>query len=310
MNKSDSIYQEVTNQIIDLLEEVKKGDFKRKWFTVGADGVTPHNASSGHIYKGINAVLLSLKAMMREYKYGRWMTYLQLEKLGGNIKGVKGTTVINYGWSYRDEQNKKISEDVYIKLKKLGKEVKAIPYLKKFSVWNVDEIKGLPEKYYQEKKIDNLQNFQSIEDPEFILTNCGANIVEQPQDRAYYSPSLDKIVLPLRGQFLGKASNFYSVAFHELGHWTGNKDRLDRLKGAYFGSPDYAFEELVAEMTAGYLCTITNLDYDMSQTAQYLDNWLQCLKEEPKAIVKAAKLAQDASDYILDSCKENVSIAA
>ena len=310
MNKSDAIYQEVTNQIIDLLEQVKEGDFKRKWMMVGADGVTPHNAFSGHIYKGINAVLLSLKAMMKEYKFGRWMTYLQLEKLGGNVKGVNGTTVINYGWSYRDEKNNKIPEKVYLKLKELGKEVKAIPYLKKFAVWNVDEIKGLPEKFYQEKKIDNLQNFQSIEDPEFILNNCGADIVEKAQDRAYYSPALDKIVLPLREQFKGSAANFYSVAFHEIGHWTGAKNRLDRLKGAYFGSPDYAFEELVAEMAAGYLCAITNLDYDMTQTAQYLDSWLKCLKEEPKAIVRAAKLAQEASDYILEACKDEVSIAA
>lgn len=292
------------------MEEVKAGDFKKSWIAVGADGVTPHNAATAHVYRGVNSILLSFAALKFDYKLGRWMTFLQAKDLGGSVKGQKSRTIVNYGHSFRDKNNNKINEETYKRLLKAGAEPKAIPYLKKISVFNVAQIEGLPSKYYKTKKIENLQGFNALEEPEYILNNCGAQIEEKPQDRAFYAPALDRIVLPLREQFKGSAENFYSVAFHEIGHWTGHSSRCDRNLEGSFGSPKYAFEELVAEMSASFLCAVCGLDFDMKNSASYIDSWIKGLKDDKKAFIKAAKLAQNASDYIIEQCKDGLSVAA
>jgi hypothetical protein len=120
-------------------------------------------------------------------------------------------------------------------------------------------------------------------------------------------PSADRIQLPNKSAFDSEA-NYYATAFHELAHWTGSKNRLDRdLDKGRFGNPAYAFEELVAEMSAAFLCSDYGIQGELRH-AGYIGHWLKALREDSKAVFKAAALAQKAADYInmLDATAEAI----
>ena len=127
-------------------------------------------------------------------------------------------------------------------------------------------------------------------------------------DRAFYSPSEDKIVMPLQAAFHDDA-NYYATALHEIGHATGAAHRLDRTVGKRFGDLAYAFEELVAELSAAFLCAEIGIDGQL-QHASYLASWARILKKDPGAFLRACGLAQKASDRALAEVAPAVAIAA
>jgi antirestriction protein ArdC len=119
-------------------------------------------------------------------------------------------------------------------------------------------------------------------------------------DRAFYHASTDQIRLPELSSFQS-LSGYYATAIHELGHWTGHKSRLDRDLSGSFGSQSYAFEELIAELTAAFILNEFNYQAELEHHASYLDNWLQALKNDKKYFFKAANLASKASEFLLPS---------
>jgi antirestriction protein ArdC len=175
-------------------------------------------------------------------------------------------------------------------------ETRRFPMCKPFWVFNVAQIEGLPEALYETagERIE----FNPIEEAESLLTASGARIAHG-YGGAFYSPSKDQICLPDCDCFTSR-ENYYATALHELTHWTGHKDRLNRQFGKRFGDNAYAFEELVAELGAAFVVGhIGFVDAVIEDHAAYLDNWLTVLKEDKTAIFTASKQASLAYDFIL-----------
>ena len=158
------------------------------------------------------------------------------------------------------------------------------------------------------------QDWADIFDAENLAELSGANFVNEDANSAYYRPSNDTINMPSKEQFKD-ASGYYGTLFHELGHWTGSKDRLDRKFGTRFGSDGYAFEELIAELTSAILSGLTKVDAEpRADHAKYLNGWIKCLKDNPDAIQKAASAADKAATFILETAEqsetENLKVAS
>ena len=144
--------------------------------------------------------------------------------------------------------------------------------------------------------------FQDVKKAEELIKKSQAEISFAPIDRACYQPTEDKILMPKKEQFKTQ-EGFYSTLFHELSHWTGHKSRLNRKKGNKKGSQDYAFEELIAELSASFICCHLGFEYSTQHSA-YIKDWLEVLKEDKKAIFKASSQAQKATEFILSSWKK------
>ena len=170
-------------------------------------------------------------------------------------------------------------------------------------MFNVQQIEGLPESYYSHKQAPEL-NMAYVE---WFIENTGVGINHGAQ-HAYYTPEYDDICLPHLEQFSSKEAYIATLA-HELVHWTGHKSRLDRPIINRFGTEEYAKEELVAELGATFLCADLGLRPALENHASYLDHWLQLLKNDKRAIFKAAAQAQKAVEYLHSLQKEGRAVA-
>jgi len=303
--KTNDIYQSVTDTIIELLEDHKEHNYTRPWILMGQDGDFARNPSNGNkYYRGINQLLLSTMLLKRKYLNNTWMTFNQISKLGGKVlKGEKSTPIVFYKRAYINENKKYVpitkAEEMSAQERE-GRGIRAIPVLKLYRVFNVtSQTEGLDLEYYETKLQEPLQDFIKDDRAENLIKSTGAEIEIIESNRAYYDPNADKIRLPLREQFKGQTEPFYSVALHELGHWTGHPTRLNRTFGKSFGDTDYSKEELVAELTSAFCCAALGYSKTISSSAAYVDNWLRALKQDNKAMVRAANQAQKAADYIL-----------
>jgi len=287
MQKTD-IAQVITDSIVKQLEQ-GVAPWVKPWASKPSEGA-PHNPASGTQYRGINFIWLSLLQSSGDFgTSSQWMTYKQAQTMGANVrKGAKGVQVIFY-------KPLEVSGEVNPSTGK--KDSKVIPMLKTYTVFNADFIDGLPvdEVEITEEKTE----FQTLAECEQFIAGSHA-VIKHGGDRAFYSPSSDFIQLPNIKE-ISKEVGYYSTLLHELSHWTGNEKRLKREIFNRFGSNGYAFEELVAEISSGFLCTMLELvKLPTPNHARYINNWLEVLKSDKKAIVKAFSLAQKASDFILD----------
>ncbi|NJK95893.1 MAG: hypothetical protein HC905_14160 [Bacteroidales bacterium] len=173
-------------------------------------------------------------------------------------------------------------------------------YLTYYNVFNVSQCEGLDSNFFVPYKVES--NFWPIDNAEDIMSSCGANINFSDQDKAFYSPIRDFISLPQRKQFKN-ITGFYHTVFHEVGHWTGHPERLNRKLFNMFGTPDYAREELTAEMSSVFVCSLCGIDVKLKNSAAYIDNWLSVIRNDKTAFVRASMQAQTAANYILD-CAE------
>jgi len=280
-----SIYETVTNSII---EELEKGaiPWVKPW---KADSSADKNYVSQKPYQGINRLLLGMSSMSKGYSNPAWATFKQWSEAGTSVKaGEKATHIVFF--------KPMKSTD-----KATGKE-SGYCVIRGYAVFNV-----------QQTDMDIVPSvipdtpFNPIPSCEDRIVKTGANI-SHGGDAAFYMPSQDRIQLPNKGSFDSEAL-YYATAFHELSHWTGAKHRLDRsLDKGRFGNPAYAFEELVAEISAAYLCADYKIQGELRH-AGYIQSWLKACKDDSKAIFKAAALAQKAADYI-NTLDVNVAIAA
>ena len=283
MSKKD-IYQEITNQIIS---DLKNGNpvWEKPW-EKGFMGF-PVNVSSNSFYSGINTVILWHRQSKLGADSSQWLTFRQAQNLGGHIKkGEKAICIIFY---------KKITvED------KDTEEEKTIPIIKAYPVFNLSQCEGLD--HLKKLPVEKDQAFKDKEQAEELIKASKAQIIMAAFDTAGYEQKEDKILIPKKSQFKTE-KGFYSTMFHELSHWTGHPSRLNRKINNKFGSKDYAFEELVAEISASFLCCHLGFHYSTQHSA-YVKDWIKVLKEDKKAIFKASSLAQKATEFILNFKKE------
>lgn len=278
------VRQEVTAAIIQLLENPLS--FENGWCMLKSQ--QPHNPFTGTIYKGVNYLHLSILGAVRGYSLNKWLTFHEIRQLQGQIrKGAKSSVICYYGKHHKTEKDEQTGEDV--------QSIRRI--LKYYPVFNVQDVEGLPAEYYQKDEAPTLTQWEKDELAEALIINTGATIHYKAQNRAFYSSLHDDITLPLRQQFTG-AEPFYSTAFHEIAHWTGAPHRLNRIKGGKFGDEKYAFEELVAELCAAFLCAEIGFSKEITNNAAYIQSWLTALKNDHSFIFKAAGDAAAAADYI------------
>jgi len=282
------IHQEVTEKIIAQLE---KGiiPWAQPWKGIGA----PHNFVTKNRYSGINRLLLSMQAQFRQAGY---LTYKQTLDLGGHVrKGEKGTTIF-FASQFVPEQNKRKAELT-------GNDPEAVFFLKPYTVFNIEQCEGLP--IEAAKPVPESAKIKAADD---LITASGANI-SIGGEKACYIPMLDLIRIPAQNSF-HEPINFYRTVFHELSHWTGSSQRLNRNQDSQFGSPEYAFEELVAEISAAFICAELGIQPTVRH-ADYVGSWLKVLQNDHKAIFKASREATKAAEWITNpGNKEKLSLAA
>ncbi len=278
-------YNEVTDRIVAALEQgVAPWVCPRRRDSCGG---RPHNGASGHVYKGINVVLTGMSG----FTSSRWYTYRQALALGGQVKrGARGTTVIY--WQFIEAKAAADGEGGDAKGRK-------IPILKSYAVFNADQVTWAPGSKHAvtvEPTADT-NGDDAYKHVEGVVAATGAAI-EHQGTRAFYSPTEDRIVLPAKARF-EDSSAYFATVLHELGHWTGAEGRLNRdLKGRFGPAESYAAEELVAELAAAFLCADLGVTGHL-QHESYIGSWIKVLRQDKKAIFTAARLAQEAADYIL-----------
>ncbi len=289
------IYQKVTDRIIADLEQGEL-TWLKPWIAGenagNMDGkITRPLRHNGTPYSGINVLMLWDAALEGGYSSPFWMTYKQAQEYGAHVrKGERGNLVVFANTITRTEEQEDGSE-----------EERKISFMKGYSVFNLDQIEGLPEHFYArpEPVIDSAQR---IEHAEAFFAASGADI-RHGGYRAYYSGGSDHVQLPPFEAFRSPES-YYAVLAHELTHWTKHPKRLDRDFGRKkWGDEGYAREELVAELGAAFLCADLALTPEPSAEigrshAAYIQSWLKVLKEDKRAIFSAAAHAQRAADFL------------
>jgi antirestriction protein ArdC len=273
------IYQTITDNIIAALEAGVK-PWACPWQRVAGMSGLPSNYATGIAYSGMNIIMLWCSASKQGFSDSRWMTYKQAQATDGRVrKGECGTTAIFYTTLEKENDEGGIEH---------------IPMLKTFTVFNVEQIDGLP---LATEPGNSAETFDALPGAESLFRNSGANIIEKGQN-AFYVPLTDEIWLPERRLF-SDAANFYATGLHELVHWSGAKGRLNREMKGKFGSEDYAFEELIAELGSAFLMADLRIVGEV-QHESYIASWLKALKNDKRYIFKAASAASKAHRYLME----------
>jgi antirestriction protein ArdC len=299
MKAGNKIYEAINQKIIKLLQEQLNG-YEQTWFNVKTEmfGRNPHTQ---HYYSALNNFLLQISLIFFRpgYYLNRWMTFLQVQDIGAKIKkGSFADMIVFTSHIWVDEQGKNVTKNVGLLIDaglKIPDHYKKIPFLKGYNVFNVADIEGLPEEYTKPQNV-NITASDRINTVDEIINRTGAVIDETNTNRAYYIKERDIIRIAKRWQF-NTTEDFYKALFHELGHWTGHNNRLNRDMSQE--REKYAFEELVAELTAAYCCAKLNICAEITNNAAYLQAWLKALDSDMKFFTHAAAQAQKAADYIL-----------
>ena len=294
-----NLYDEITDKIIADLE-AGRFPWVQPWGKAAARAPLglPNNASTGRAYSGINILILWGAVVQHGFPGQGWLTYRQAAALGGNVrKGEHGTTVV-----YADRF---IPEDEKRRARESGEEAQAIPFLKRFTVFNTAQCEGLP---------DDITVAAPLPPPGLIEPTVDALIKATAidfrigGDRAFYMPALDYVAVPPPQAYF-EPINWHRTALHEIGHASGHHSRLNRDLSGSFGSKKYAFEELVAEMSSAFCCASLGI-VPTVRHADYIGSWLEVLREDNRAIVRAASQASKAADWILSFLPETEAPAA
>lgn len=292
-DKIKSLHEQVAEK---LIEQLKAGTspLQKPWSTDNLPTFElPYNAVTGNRYKGINIFSL----MLKDYEDPRWMTFKQAAANEWKVKKGEKASLIQFIKATelvakRDESGKPV-------LNEEGKPVKIFvkldrPIVTTAWVFNASQIDGIPE--LQKKTLAEL-GWDPIKRAEKLIAASGAEILNKAGDDAYYDILEDKITLPLKEQF-DAPDKYYATALHELGHWTGHKDRLDRSIMNAFGTEDYAREELRAEIASLLIGQELNIGHDPEQHAAYVGSWIKLLQDTPFEIHAAAADAEKIFNYL------------
>ena len=321
---ADKAVEKFTEMMIDRMERMKAGDWKKGWIDGEAVYGMPQNIN-GRNYSGSNSFFLQMDSAMHGYKTPVYMTFLQIQKENARInKGAEAMPVIYWDVSIKDANGKRVDRDDYRNMSREEQDrCSVLPFMKAYHVFNMDQT-NLAE-VNKEKYDKMVEQFKAPEmrDAKGMYENKALDRLFEKQEwvcpiqydkvsaNAYYSPSRDIIVVPKKEQFnIGKDKDeiykdgmeYYSSALHEMAHSTGTENRLNRVKGDKFGDSKYAKEELVAELTAANTGYALGFDKRiLDNNAAYLDGWISVLKENPKFIVSVMADVNKASNMVLEA---------
>lgn len=274
MSQSDSAYSKVTDRILEALESADPTSWSRPWACPGV----ARNAFSDRSYSGGNAVVLGLYGFLAGYTDPRWATFQQIKKAGGTVtKGARGWPILLYKRVAKPADGESAGDDDggYF-------------LVRHFTVFNVaGQSTGI-------ELPTTVVRTHTPTEAEQILLHSGAEF--RAAERACYRPGTDEVFLPSPEAFF-TADAYYSVAFHELAHWTGAPHRLDRDHTGTFGSPAYAKEELIAELSSAMVASRFGIDYT-AENANYIAGWLRPLGNDPKQLIAITRDAAKAADYL------------
>jgi antirestriction protein ArdC len=283
-----NLYEEITTKIMAELE-AGRVPWVQPWGSsaVRAPLAMPKNASTGRRYSGINVLILWGAVVELGFSSQSWLTFRQTLALGGHVrKGECGTTVVFADRFIPDRERERAGET--------GEDAQAIPFLKRFTVFNAEQCEGIPESIAA--AAPPVETDLILPQAEALIRATSADI-KIGGDRAFYDVMADTIRVPPPQAYF-EPVNWHRTALHELGHWSGAKHRLARDLSGTFGSKKYAQEELVAEMTAAFACASLGIVPNVRH-ADYLGSWLDVIREDNRAIVRAASSASKAADYLL-----------
>ena len=282
-------YQSVTDRIVAMLESGAR-PWARPW-TSGASISAPLARPlrvTGQAYTGANVLNLWAAASVRGFASRHWMTFKAAKEIGAHVrKGARSElafyvgkhTVRNEGAAEGEESERVIS------------------FMRAYCVFNADEIEGLPTRYLATAPVAPVPTVARMPQVDSFITRTGASI-SHGGDRAYYMPSMDIVRMPHFEQFR-RPEGYYSVLLHELTHWTGHADRCARDLSGRFGNEAYAAEELVAELGAAFLCADLAISAEPREDhASYIASWTKVLRNDNRAIFRAAALAEKASGFL------------
>ena len=283
-----NLYDEITDKIIAELE-AGRVPWVQPWGTSAAKAPLglPKNASTGRSYSGINVLILWGAVVQHGFPGQGWLTFRQALSLGGNVrKGEHGTTVV-YADRFTPEDEKRRAFEA-------GEEAHAIPFLKRFTVFNTAQCEGLPDDIaiavpppppgMIEPKVEALIKATGID---FRIGG----------DRAFYVPSLDYVQVPPPAAYF-EPINWHRTALHELGHASGHHSRLARDLSGSFGSKPYFVEECVAELSSAFCCAALGITPTVRHS-DYIGAWIATMRADNRVIVRAASQASKAADWLL-----------
>lgn len=297
MSNLKPLHELVAEKLIDQLQK-GTSPFQKPWTEdTGPAFFVPLNPTTGKNYRGMNALWLG----MQPYEDPRWMTLKQANNLNLKIPKDTKATMITF-WKNTEErpmldaagqqvkdENGRVKKE-FIRLEK--------PINTHAWVFNAEQVPGMPPLNETLQKFKANYEWSPVERAEAILNASKAEI-KFGGNEAYYAPKPDFIQLPEKRQF-PTATQFYATALHELGHWTGHETRLNRIQTGDFGSPEYAREELRAEIASLMLGSETGIGHNFGQHAAYVDNWIKALKEDPYELYRASADAQKITDFVMD----------
>ncbi len=286
-----NIYQMITDRIIAQMQQGVI-PWRKPWHSINNDNPEQVAVSheTGRPYSLLNQFLVGGP--------GEYISFSQIQKQGGRIRRGEKSRMVVFWTQLVKEDSDDLDTD--------GKpKRKVIPYLKYYNVWNIGQCEGISARWTKAADASaepKVKPAEAIVDG-YLAQPSHPKLTLMAGDRAFYRPSADEVVVPLLSQY-DSADEYYSTLFHELGHSTGHKDRLNR-KGiadiTFFGDHEYSKEELVAEITAAMLVAQAGLSAERAfkNSIAYLQSWLRALKDDPKMIVWAAGKAEAAARYIL-----------
>ncbi|MBS1527760.1 MAG: DUF1738 domain-containing protein [Bacteroidetes bacterium] len=292
---SKKLYEQIAEKLIEKLKE-GTSPFQQPWSNDNTF-VLPYNPTTGKNYRGMNALWLA----MQNYDDPRWMTLRQATARDWPvIKGEKATRiqfakttetvkmVDEKGQEIKDENGKAKTQTI-----KLDKPILATAF-----VFNAAQLRNIPALEVATKEKMAVQKWDPIERAEALVKDVNPTL-KFGGNQAYYNPAKDLIQLPKKEQF-GTATEYYATLLHEIGHWTSKEDRLNRPLGGKFGTPEYAKEELRAEIASLMLGNELQIGHYFEQHAAYVENWIEILENDPLELYKASNDAQAIHDFILD----------
>ena len=322
-NSGQTALDRFAEMMVERMERMKDSDWKQGWIGGACSAGLPQNVL-GRNYSGSNSFFLQLYSAQQGYELPVFLTFKQAHNFKAHVlKGEKSFPVIYWDMLVRDKDGRKVSSDEYRAMSRdERKNLDVIPFVKAFPVYNIDQTN------FREVQPERLQKLlDRFKAPElrdtrgmYVHPALDRMVSEQSwlcpiqadrrESGAYYSPSRDIVVLPMKAQFNTGSTpeevyrdgmEFYSTMLHEMTHSTMTPERLNREAGGRFGDPKYAKEELVAELTAAMISHSMGFDSKVTDnSAAYLDSWIGVLKQEPKFIVSVMADVNKASEMILD----------
>ena len=283
-----NLYDEITQRIVAELEAGRL-PWVQPWGSTGvaAPLAMPRNVATSRCYSGINVLILWGAVVARGHASQSWLTFRQALSLGGNVrKGERGVTVVYADRFVPDGEKQRARET--------GEDARSIPFLKRFTVFNVDQCEGLAEDLVPTPA--PVPEGLILPEVEALIRTSGADL-RLGGDKAFYAPDPDYVQVP-RPEAYFEPINWHRTALHELGHWSGHQSRLGRDLSGGFGSKKYAQEELVAELCAAFACASLGI-VPTVRHADYIGSWLEVLREDNRAVVRAASAASKAADFLL-----------